>query len=65
MIDEDFDAEAKKCGYMRSGWTTDDEATSGGYCDMGCFGGGNHKRFTLAQSSLETVYEDLDANFEF
>ena len=65
MSDEDFEVEAKKRGYMRSGRATDDEATSGDCCDTGCFGGGNHKHSTPAQPPLEAVYEDTDANFEF
>ena len=60
MSDEDFEAEDKKCVYMRSRRATDDEATSGDCCDTDYFGGGNHKQSTRAQPPLEIVYEDSD-----
>ena len=66
MSKEDFEAEARKRGYKKlSERKTDDEATLGGCCDTRCFGGGNHKRSTIAPPPLEIVYEDADANFEF
>ena len=65
MRDGDFEAKAKKRGYMRSGRATDNEATLGScYYDTNCFGGGNHKPSTPAQPRLETLYKDIEQNFD-
>ena len=59
MSIENFDAKAKKHGYVRARRATDNKATLGG-----CYKG-NHKQETLAQPLLETVYKDSNENFEF
>ena len=49
MSTEDFDAEAKRCGYERARRAMDDNETiAQGRYNNGFFGGGNNKRETLA-----------------
>ncbi len=65
MSEEDFEAEARKRGWVKnkgesSGATGPDEATSKG-CFGDCFGSGRKKEAI----QLDTVYEDSDQNFEF
>ena len=67
MSEEDFEIEAKKCGWVKSkGGSFEatskgtDEATLKG-CVGDCFGRGRKKE----GRPLKTVYEESDQNFKF
>ena len=69
MSEEDFETEAKKRGWVKSGRAERSEATSKGTgegsskgCFGDCFGSGRKKEDRVP---LDTVYEESDQNFEF
>ena len=64
MSVEDFDAEEKKCGYVREERVVDaNETTSQGCCNSGYFGQENSKEEDPTRP-LKIVYEECDQKFE-
>ena len=60
MSEDDFETEAKKCGWVKSSTGESSEATSKG-CFGDCFGSGRKKE----GAPLATVFKESNQNFEF
>lgn len=61
MSEEDFEAEAKKRGWVKN--DTSEATSKGNNCFGDCFGSGSNKK--KEARPLETVMEEGDDNFEF
>lgn len=65
MSEEDFEAEARRRGWVKNAGEGSEATSRGETSSPGCFGdcfGGSKKK---EAPPLETVYEDSDQNFEY